>query len=163
MKFDLHNWRLFIIIDQIFRWKEIQYPIKEDQIGNVMEFPSRSNGIMQNYFAAKIAFWTGNFPVGKNTCLSSPREGKLDGKSPMHCWPFLSTKIHQKLSLQPAWMAWEKVFRNSEWQWTLPSFTTNYWLNYKRLPTYLPSVTFLWKIFLIAQKWKVFMNRGIML
>ena len=115
------------------------------------------------YFDAKIAFWTGNFPVGKNTCLSSPREGKLDGKSPMHCWPFLSTKIHQKLSLQPAWMAWEKVFRNSEWQWTLPSFTTNYWLNYKRLPTYLPSVTFLWKIFLIAQKWKVFMNRGIML
>ena len=36
------------IIDQIFRWKEIQYPIKEDQIGNVMEFPSRRRGIMQN-------------------------------------------------------------------------------------------------------------------
>ena len=79
----------------------------------------------------------------------------------MHCWPFLSTKIHQKLSLQPAWLAWEKVFRNSECQWTLPSFTTNYPLNYKRLPTCLPSVTFLWKQFHIEvekfRNWEIMM------
>ena len=108
--FDLHNWKLFII-DQIFEWEEIQYPIKEDQIGNVMGFPGRSKAIMQNVnsiLAAHKKFWNQN---EFNFLIHGTHQGHRRRKKwlevPKMHWPSSLTKIHQRLS-HTTGIAWEK-------------------------------------------------------